>query len=63
LLLESITGKKRFSRGVLLTLPDACALPPQETLRILAPEGIANFGIALAKHFNLVFSFFILQID
>jgi len=29
-----------------------------EALRLLAPEGIANFGIALAKHCNLVSVFF-----
>ena len=34
-----------------------------ETLRYLAPEGITNFGIALAKHCNLVFCSFVLQID
>jgi len=34
-----------------------------QTLPILAPEGIANFGIALAKHCNLVFCSFVIQID
>jgi len=34
-----------------------------ETLRFLAAEGITNFGIALAKHCNLVFCSIVLQIN
>jgi len=32
-------------------------------LPFLAPEDIADFGIALAKHCNLAFCSFVLQID
>jgi len=34
-----------------------------ETLHFLAPEGITNFGTALAEHCNHVFCSFVLQID
>ena len=62
LLLENF-AKKRFSREVLANTGRFLRFASLQTLRILATEGIANFGIALAKHCNLVFCSFVLQID
>ena len=55
--------KKRFCRGLLANTARFLRISSLQTLRILAPEGIAQFGIALAKHCTLVFFSFVLQID
>jgi len=58
LLLKSFAEKKNVSVAAFqLTLPDSCAFSP-----FLAPGGIIDFGIVLAKHCNLAFCSFILQI-
>jgi len=54
--------KKRF-RPCVLTNTARSARFFSETLRILAADGITDFGIALAKHCNLVSCSFVLQID
>jgi len=63
LLLKSFVGKKRFSRSVLTNTPRFLRFFSLETFPFLAPDGITDFGIALAKHCNLVFCSFVLQID
>jgi len=63
LLLKSLARKKRFSRGVLARTARFLRFFSLETLPFLAADGITNFGIALAKHCNLVFCSFVLQID
>ena len=55
--------KRRFSRGVSANTARFLRFASLQTLRILAPEGIANFGITLAKHCNIIFCSFVLQID
>jgi len=38
--------------------------PTQTPFRVAtAPDGVADFGIALAKHCNLAFCSFVLQLD
>jgi len=61
--LKALLKKKQFSRKVLTNTARFLRFASLQTLRILAPEGIANFGITLAKHCNLVFCSFLLQID
>ena len=61
--LKALVNKKRFSREVLANTARFLRFTSLQTLRILALEGIANFGIALAKRCNLVFCSFVLQID
>jgi len=64
LLLKNICWKnKRFSRGVLANTDRFLRLFSLESLPFLAPDGITDFSIALAKHCNLVFYSFVLQID
>jgi len=60
LLLESFAGKKTFNRGVFANTADSSTFSP---LRFLVADGITDFCIALAKHCNLVFCSFVLQID
>jgi len=61
--LKALLKNKRFSREVLANTARFLRFASLQTLRIVAPETIANFGIALAKHFILVFCSFVLQID
>jgi len=63
LLLESFAEKQRFSREVLANTVRFLRFASLQTLRILSPEGIANFSIVLAKHCNLVFCSFVLHIN
>ena len=63
LLLQSFAGKKCFGRGVLASTARFPRFFPLETLPFLAADGIADFGIAQAKHCNLIFCSFVLQID
>jgi len=55
-LLKKIISIEAFQ----LTLPDSCTFSP---LRFLVANGITDFGIAQAKHCDLVFCSFLLQID
>ena len=52
--------KKRFSRRVLANTARFLRITSLETVRFLAPEGITNFGTALAKQCNHVFCSFVL---
>jgi len=63
LLLKSFAGKKRFSRGVSANTARFLRFFSLEILAFLSADGIADFGIALAKHCNLIFCSFVLQID
>jgi len=64
LLLKSFAEeKKSFSRGILANTTRFLRFLSLETLPFLAPDGITDFGIALAKHCNLAFCSFVLQID
>jgi len=63
LLLKSFVGKKCFSRGVLANTARFLRFYSLETLPFLAADGITDFGIAQAKHCNLVFCSFVLEID
>ena len=63
LLLESFAEKKWFSHGVLANTAKILRFFSLETLPFSAPDGIKEFGIALAKHCNLAFCSFVLQID
>jgi len=54
--------QKRFSRSVLVNTARFFHSFSLETLRFLAPHGITDFGISLAKHCNLAFCSFVLQI-
>ena len=63
LLFRNVAVKKRFSRGVLANTARFLRISSLETVCFLAPEGITNFGTALAKHCNHVFCSFVLQID
>jgi len=62
LLLRSF-AEKTFSRGVLVNTARFVRFFSLETLPFLAPYGITDFGIALAKHYNLALCSFVLQID
>jgi len=55
--------KERFSRGVLANTARFLRYISLETFPFLAPGGITDFGIALAKHCNLAFCSFVLHID
>ena len=55
--------KKRFSRGVLADTARFLHFFSLETLPFWGPDGIADFGIAQAKHCNLAFCSFVLQIE
>ena len=61
--LKRFAGKKHFSGGVLANTGRFLRFFSLETLPFLAPDGITNSGIALAKHCNLAFCSFVLQID
>ena len=63
LLLKSFAGKKRFSRGVLADTARFLRFVSLVTLPFLAAGSITDVGIAPAKHCNLVFCSFVLQID
>jgi len=56
-------AEKSFSRGVLANTARILHFFSLETSPYLSPDGIADFGIALAKHCNLAFCSFVLQID
>jgi len=60
LLLKSFAEKKRSSLGVSANIAVSCIFSP---LRFLVADGITDFGIAQAKHCNLVFCSFVLQLD
>jgi len=55
--------RKRFSRGGLANTARFLRFFFLETLPFLAPDGITDFGIALAKNYNLAFCSFVLPID
>ena len=55
--------KKRFSRGVLGNTARFFRILSIETFPFLAPDDITDFCIALAKHCNLAFCSFVLQIN
>jgi len=57
--LKALLKKNHFSRGVLANT--ARFLRFVETLLYSAPDGITDFGIALAKHYNLAFCSFVLR--
>ena len=54
LLLKSFARKKRFSRGVLANTARSLRFLCLEALPFLTPDGITDFGIALAKHCTFV---------
>ena len=62
LLFKSFAGKIRFSRGVSTNTARFLRFFSLETLPLLPPDGITDFGIALAKHCSLAFCSFFLQI-
>ena len=61
--LKVLLKNKWFSRGVLVNTARFLRISSLETLRFLAPEGITDFGTALAKHCNHDFCSFVLQIN
>jgi len=61
--LKALLWKKRFSRGVSANTARFLRFFSLETLTFLSVDGITDFGIALAKHCNLIFCSFVLQID
>jgi len=63
LLLKSFAGKKRFSRGVSANTARFLRFFSLDILAFLSVDGITDFGIALAKHCNLIFCSSVLQID
>jgi len=63
LLFKIFAGKKGFSSGVLAKTARSLRFYSLETLPFFAPDGITDFGIALAKHCNLTFCPFVLRID
>jgi len=52
--LESFAGKIRFSRGVFANTARSLCFFSLEILSFLTPDGITDFGIALATYCNLV---------
>jgi len=56
-------SKKRFSRGVLANTDRSLRFFLRTFALFIAPGSITDFGIAQAKHYNLIFCSFVLRID
>jgi len=61
--LRSFAERKTFRSRRLANTASFLHFFSLQTLPFLAPDGITDFGIALAKHCNLAFCFFVLQIN
>ena len=61
--LKALLRKKRFSRDISANTTRFLRFFSLDILAFLVADGITDFGIALAKHCNLIFCSFVLEID